>query len=430
MKSRTAANQMDLFQKSLLLATLLAFWIKFNIVLFTYKPYTATKLFFPFFFLVMFAYVIKYWGIKDFFQARIILVFGVGVTFLVPLGYIWHPHDWALYKQFALTLISFLALYFSVILLDKKEKQYVFGACYLFCLIALVYLLAQNQVGWSYEAGHFRETIYYGRPFGILDDPDHSSGLYLMGFYLSIGIGIYLKRFLVMLPLAALFIYVLLASKSAGAIFGLAGSIFVFLALLITLKVLEKKKIKLFPVLLFVWGGLLPAMICFSWLFNNNVAGLADFLLQFKTPRSIIERFDLAIMAKNIFVEYPMTGAGLANDFNPDIQKMYMSADMVYKPQNHIHTSILSALATTGLIGIIPLISLIIYSIHKFAVLLENQVKGKNRLFILIMFTMFMAAQIQSYSLQFLYSISYWFTLLLPFLLEFSLADHARTKNG
>lgn len=417
---KATKNLFGLFgsQAVLTAATILAFWIKFNIVIFTYKPYTATKLFFPLFLLIIVFYLVNHFEFRNLINTRVILLLAVAITFLIPVGYLFHQHDWALYKKMALSFGSFLSLYYATIFLDSKGKKWLLLCVYGFCLIALGYLLLQVYWGWSYEAGHFRNAVPLPRPYGIMDDPDHSSGIYLIGFFFTFSLGFYNKKYFLLFPLALLFVYAILKSQAAGAILALLGGIAVFVVGLIIVFIKQISTKKLFVLLWLVWISLFVFMIGFIGVYRNNIGGFADVIHTFKGESTVLERLDLIMVAKNIFLEHPIFGVGFANDFNPVIINTYKSSAMITNTQLHIHTSYLSALATTGLVGFLFLCALVSLSIWHYAHQFCLKKTKRAKMVVLSYFSLFISIQTLSYSLQYLFSISFWFTLLLPFLIS------------
>ncbi|MBU2510552.1 O-antigen ligase family protein [bacterium] len=401
-------------------AVIIAFWIKFNIVLFTYKPYTATKIFFPLFLFIILGYCLKHFGRKILSDPRVILLSIVVITFLLPVGYLSHPHDWGLYKKMGLSIISFFTLYFSAILLDSKGKKLLFFFIYFFCLVALGYLLLQVHFNWSYQMGHFRNSNPIPRPFGILDDPDHSSGIYIIGFFISIGLGFYKKRYFLVSPIALLFIYAIIKSQCAGAIIGLLGGMSIFVIGLSTIFIKQISGKSLFVLMWLVWFSIFGFMVGFFWFYKGNLWGFADLLNTYKSEYTILARLDLMLLAKNIFLEHPIFGVGFANDFNPAIINMYKSSNMVTATELHIHTSYLSALSTTGFVGLVSLCALVSLSVCQYAQNFASQKRKSKRILMLCFFSLFISIQILGYSLQYLYSISFWFSFILPYLLPFT----------
>ncbi len=285
------------------IATIIALWIKFNIVLFTYQPYTATKVFYPLFFLIIIGYTISH--LKEVLkQWRIVAVlFACLILMIIPWGAISHPFQFHIYKSWALSFISYLALYTAVVFLDHRWRNRVFYMTLCFLVLAGVYAIIQSSLDWSYNPGHFRNAATGHRPFGILDDPDHSSGLYILGLFFSLFLFFFHRRFLLIIPYFAFFGIGLKLAGSFGAYFALAGSFAVFIVLLpfVFFKNISLKKIT--AVFIFCWIVIFFAQLIFIWGYQNNVMDIKNELNQLKSETSIVLRIDYLKIARNIISE-------------------------------------------------------------------------------------------------------------------------------
>ena len=391
--------------------TVIAFWIKFNIVFFTNVPYTATKYFYPFYFVIC---IIKLKDLVEVNKRLINLILFILFAY-IPIGYLNHSYDLTIYKQWGLSLLSYLTLYIATTYLVSENKRHlIIIYCYLFSFLGAIYCLIQFNFNWSYEQGHFREPFNFRRPFGILDDPDHSSSIYIIGLFLTIFYSIRKKYFYFLSIFCVLFIYALVVSASAGAALSLIGALTIFIILLFFVN-LKFSKLRIFLIFILSWLCIFPAMLLFIHLYNYNIFNIEELISSFKSKGTVITRFDLIHLSFQIISENPFFGTGLANDMNPDIFKQYYNSSMSIKKHFHIHNTYLSAASTIGLIPTISLLSLVMLSIYRFSELFFNYKSIINRILILIIFTSFMAIQIQSYSLLMLYSISFWFSLIIPF---------------
>jgi hypothetical protein len=410
-------HNLILNQKLFLGLTVIAFWIKFNIVFFTYKPYTATKFYFPIYAFFVLAHLLQQLKNRLWNDHRFQVLAAFALFAFIPVGYLDHAHEWGLYRAWGLSLFSYLVLYLSAtFLLAPFQKKYIVLGGYLFCVIAALYCLVQYYFHWSYSSGHFRNDTF-SRPFGILDDPDHTSGLYLIGFSLSLWGIFYRKKYLFwLLPLAVVFILSIVISLSAGAVLALLGSGTVFLLTLLLLSLKDAQIKSIFTALVTLWSSAFLAMILFFVAYKSDFMGVGRLLRAYKGDATISTRLDLMLLAKNIIFQNPLFGTGLGNDMNTAIYARYHTAEMIYSEPFHIHTTLLSSAATIGVLGTLFLIGVTLYSILEFAKLFSQQEAVYNRFLILLLFSTFMVIQIQSYSLLMLYSISYWFSLILPFL--------------
>tara|TARA_A100001015_G_scaffold317981_1_gene436428 strand:+ start:453 stop:1709 length:1257 start_codon:yes stop_codon:yes gene_type:complete len=391
--------------------TVIAFWIKFNIVFFTNVPYTATKYFYPFYFVIL---IIKLKEIVEVDKRLFNLILFIFLAF-IPIGYLNHSYDLVIYKQWSLSLLSYLTLYIAATYLVSENKRHLITiCCYIFSFLGAIYCLIQFNLNWTYEQGHFREPFNFARPFGILDDPDHSSSIYIIGLFLTIFYSIRKKHFYFLTLFCVVFIYAIVVSTSAGAFLSIIGALIIFFTLLFFVN-LKISKLRIFLIFTLTWLCIFPAMFLFIHIYNYNILNIKEIISLFKSTSTVITRFDLINLSFQIISENPFFGTGLANDMNPEIFKQYYNSSMSIKHHFHIHNTYLSAASTIGLIPTISLLSLIMLSIYKFSELFFNYKSIINRILILIIFTSFMTIQIQSYSLLMLYSISFWFSLIIPF---------------
>ena len=415
-------------QRTVGLSIVLACWIKFNIVLFTYNTYTGTKIFFPIFLLILIGVTVRKWNRILTFNPSLWCLMLTGFSFLLPIGYLTNPYHWDIYRQKALSLISYLAIYYGVFYLTKHQRKRLFFFAYVFCLISLAYVVLQVYFKISYTNGHMRSTFPGDRPFGILDDPNYSSGLLLIGFFYCMGLVFYSRKFLLVLPILFGFLLGLHKFHSFGALLGLVGGL-AFMIIGVIPTIFLGNRIKgVFLVFLAGWLSIFFSMILFHWLHTSDFMQMQT-LLSAKEA-SIWQRVKLIDWAVAIFLENWVFGVGLANDFNPEIHVLYSSHSLGIVRNLCIHTTMLSAFATNGIFGGGALVLLTSCTIFRFSYLFANQVNRSRKVFIFCMFSSFITIQILSYSLQMLYSIPYWFSLILPFLLDFTLPEDEKTEEN
>ena len=415
-------------QKIFGISIIIACFIKFNIVLFTYNNYTATKLFFPIYLLILIGITIRKFNRKLFANLHLWFLLLVCIGFLFPFGYLGNPYDWKIYRQWSLSLISYISIYYGVFYLTKTQKKILFFAAFAFCFISLVYVILQAYLNISYTSGHMRTPFSGDRPYGILDDPDHSSGLLLIALFYCIGLAFYHRKFLLLLPMIFGILFGLQKFNSYGALFGLiAGGAILILGIALVF-VRQKNAKRIFIVFLSIWLSIFAFMVLFYWFYSFDYLRIQALFSE--KASSISQRLKLIDWGMAIFFDNPIFGVGTANDFNPEVHKLYSSQTMGVVNNLHVHTSIVSAFATTGVWGGTPLVLLITSAIYRFSYLFFNQINRRKKYFIVAMFSLFIAIQVLSCSLQMLYSISYWFTLLLPFLLDFTLPNSESTPQG
>ena len=409
------------------ISIIFACWIKFNIVLFTYNTYTGTKIFFPFFFLILLGITLGKLNRTILVNPQLWILIFFSISFLSSVGYLNNPYDWGIYRQKSLSLISYLSIYYGVLYLTKSQKKKLFFSVYIFSIISLIYVILQVYFDVSYTSGHMRTAFSGNKPYGILDNPNHSSGVLLIGFFFGISLAFYSRKFLIIFPLLFGFLLGMRKFNSFGALFGLAGGLAVMIAGLFPSFSLGKKVKGTFFLFFATWLAIFFSMIAFYWIYTVNFMEIQTLLST--EISSISQRLKLIEWATAIFLDNWCFGIGFANDFNPEIHALFNSQSFGVVRSLHIHTTILSAFATTGIFGGSALVLLIACTIFRFSYLFANQIDKKGKVFIFSMFSMFIAIQILSYSAQMLFSICYWFSLILPFLLDFTLPEDERTEE-
>lgn len=404
-------------------ALVLAFWIKFNIVLFTYKPYTATKFYFPLFLLAL---GLQLWQHKkDPAWRDPALVFGVVffVTLVLPLGYLHAPWDGAVYRQYALSLGSFFVLFVGAFFLSPQEKERLLWAVWVFCLFALAYVLAQYHGNLIYEPGHFRGQEAFERPYGILDDPAHSAGVYLLGLTITADRALRTKGAWWLCPFIPLFLYALWISRTLGAYLGVLG----MAAFLPLLGLLFWKRPGVRPLglgLFLFWCAWLPVLLLVADLYKLDFWGLREWTKGTEKFWSFELRIDLIYNALNVFFAHPFTGVGLANDFTQPIQYRYASSWDIYGKGLHLHTTPLAILANGGILAALPFGAFLFFTLRSYAQKIVRASTQRDRARALLWLAFFLGLQFLSLSLLMLYSVTYWFSLILPHLL----AEEPRTS--
>ncbi|OGG99290.1 MAG: hypothetical protein A2600_09790 [Candidatus Lambdaproteobacteria bacterium RIFOXYD1_FULL_56_27] len=397
-------------------ALVLAFWIKFNIVLFTYKPYTATKFYFPLFLLALGT---QLWHNR---KAQVwkdpALVSGIVffILLVLPLGYLHSPAEGAVYRQYALSLGSFFVLFVGAFFLDPQEKDRLLWGVWAFCLIALAYVLAQFHWGLIYEPGHFRGQEAFNRPYGILDDPAHSAGVYLLGLTLTADRALKTKGAWWLWALVPPFLYALWISRTLGAYLGVAG----MAAFLPFLGLLFWKRPGARPLglgLFLFWCSWLPILLVIADFYKLDLWGLRDWTKGTEKFWSFELRIDLVYNSLNIFFAHPFTGVGLANDFTQPIQYLYASSWDIYGKGLHLHTTPLAILANGGILAAVPFGAFLFFTLLSYAQKIIWASTQKERARAILWLSFFLGLQFLSFSLLMLYSVTYWFSLILPHLL-------------
>ena len=398
-------------------ATALAFWIKFNIVLFTFKPYTATKFYFPLFLLLLL------WR-GTLVRAKLaqadwaLWAGGICVlSLLVPIGYLYNPHNWDIYRQFALSLGSFFVMFVAAFTLGSRDKRALLWAVYGFCGIALIYMLIQVWFNWHHQPGHFRQADVEQRAYGILDDPAHSSAVYFLGFSLTLFWVAENRRRWPLLILAPLFLFAIWVSQTLGMFLGLAGMLVIFLGLLpLVWTPFNQGRWALGLILSWIFG-----LVVLIWLANvywRYGGWLYDWIDVNPKFWSFRLRIDLLFTAIKTILIHPFVGLGLANDHNPIIQEIWGTSHYIPTRHLHQHTTPFAVLVSGGLLSFFPFVFLIYFSIKAYLTQLQAAPNRSKRLSVLVLFSFFMGVQLVSYSVLMLFSVTYWFALILPHLLE------------
>ncbi|MDT8446041.1 MAG: O-antigen ligase family protein [bacterium] len=398
-------------------ALTLGFWIKLNIVLFTYKPYTATKFYFPLLLLVVLwkakeVGLKRLWTDRDLAAASLFLL-----TFAVPLGYLWNPHSWAVYRQWGLSMLSFYLLFAGALLLDLRERRRLVEMIAYFCLIGLGYLLLQYLLGWSYEPGHFRRANPFPRPYGILDDPAHSAGIYLTGLALSLVLPLTAPRLRWMWAMVPLYLYALWVSRTLGSYLGLAGSLMALVGLA-PFWSLDLKGNRLGRLVFGLWLFLFLAFLAASVAYHKDYRGMKTQMASSSKAISMELRAALAFTALDIFEAHPLVGLGTANDHYPPNQKAWAASRALEVRFLAQHMTPLAMLVGSGLVGLLAFLWLLYRTCLAYGRAWKGAASRAERAKVWILLAWFFGLQILSLTLLMLYSISFWIFLLLPHLLS------------
>ena len=397
---------------------LFGLFTKFCIVLVTYKPYTLAKLYLPLLLLLLALKVLADGRLREFLQVKYLSAWALFAVLAVPLGYLSNPHDWRLYTANLLSVASYVVLYTAALYVadSPRNRLRLLGWVLGFCVLGALYMCLQWLTKFTYTPGHVRGAEAVTRPYGIMDDPNYSAGLLLIGlalaawFLLRPGLrGPLLRAGLVAgAGVCALALY---ASQSFAA----WGSLVIGLSVgglawvLFAQRPTRPRTRFLFA--LSMCAGVLAVFLLFLWAYQANLAGLAQRIESVKFSNAS-DRIDSYRMALHMAAANPLFGIGPWNDFIPALNRAYGMEKFVI-----IHNTLLSMLANTGVLGLAALLWTLLLGLWQTVAPAGKRgvgLLGPGRIVVL---GLLLAIQAQSYSLHMVTSIPFWFALMLPHLL-------------
>lgn len=267
------------------------------------------------------------------------------------------------------------------------------------------------------------------RPYGILDDPNYSAGLLLLGLALTAWFllrpgrrGPWLRAAL--LGAAALCLLGLYASQSAAAwgslVIGLAVSALAWL--LFARKASRPRTRFLFS--LAMSAAVLAVFLLFVWAYEADLAGLARRIEAVKA-NNVSDRIASYRMALHMALDNPLFGAGPWSDFIPEVNRRYGAQRFVI-----IHNTPLSMLATAGAVGLGALLWPLLLGLWRTVAPAGSDAAQRFAPGRMVVLGLLLAIQAQSYSLHMVTSIPFWFALTLPHLLPADAADSGDAPSG
>lgn len=392
---------------------------KIDVVLLTYKPYSAAKLYLPVLALALLFKVASEGTWRRFLGRDLWPLYGLTAAVLLPLGYAFNGHNWALYQTWTLSFGSYVLLFLAIFAIadDPVCRRRLLVAIYLAAGAGALYTLLQAHLGITYAMGHARNPDILPRPWGPLDDPNFSSGIFLIGLFFS---------FYLMLPgqriarwglwgaagSALLFAWALGVTQSMGGLLALGIGVVGLLGLVALLRWRPERRV-LLGALLMGEALILLALLGFVLLHEANAFGMADTLTEIKT-KNVSARIASFAYALDLFAANPIFGAGPWNDFHRGLDAAYG-----YAAGHVVHHTPLAIVGTLGVVGTGMYALLVLWSMRGLSGVATNRRHPWQAvLTAAIPAALFLAIQAQSQSLQMITSIPLWISLALPLLVE------------
>jgi O-antigen ligase len=392
---------------------------KIDVVLLTYKPYSAAKLFLPLLALALALKVATEGTWRRFLGRELWPLYGLAALVLLPVGYAFNAHDWELYQKWTLSFGSYMVLFLAIYAVadDAACRRRLLIAIIAAAAVGAIYSLMQAHLGTTYAMGHARNPDILPRPWGPLDDPNFSSGVFIIGLFFSLYLmlpGHRVRRWGAWggAASALLFVWALAATQSMGALLALAIGAAALPALVLLLRWRPERR-TLLVALVAGEVAILLAFLLFVALHEVNAFGMADTLTEIKT-KNVSARIASFRYALDLFRGNPVFGAGPWNDFHRGLDAAYG-----YTAGHVVHNTLLAIVGTLGLLGAAMYGLLVLWCIRGLShVAAHRRQPWHGVLAAAIPAALFLTIQAQSQSLQMITSIPLWISLALPYLID------------
>lgn len=392
---------------------------KLDVVLLTVKPYSAAKLFLPVLALALLLKVATEGTWRRFLRRELWPLYGLTAALLLPVGYAFNAHDWGLFRTWSLSFGSYVLLFLAIYAVadDPACRRKMRMAILAAAAVGAVYALLQAHLGVTYAMGHARNPDIMPRPWGPLDDPNFSSGVFIIGLFLSLYLLLPGKRLHPggqwgAFATAILFAWALAATQSMGALLALAiGAV----ALPVLVLLLRRRPRRPTLLIALVAGevAVLLALGAFVLLHEANAFGMADTLTAIKS-KNVSARIASFRYALDLFAANPIFGAGPWNDFHRGLDAAYG-----YDAGHVVHNTLLAIVGTLGLSGTAMYGLLVLWCMrHLSHVPARPRQPWRVALTAAIPAALFLTIQAQSQSLQMITSIPLWISFALPYLID------------
>ncbi|MCH8821630.1 O-antigen ligase family protein [Patescibacteria group bacterium] len=366
----------------------------------------------------------------------ILLLFLVGNVLATIFSIDWHMSVFGYYSRFnggLLSTITYIFLYYALVTHFDKEKVYklIFIAFISSVVVAIYGILQHPNPLFRAEDGSFRgvDANYWDvnaekRAFSFLGQPNWLAAYLSMFFFIGTSYILIFKKFwqksLILLSVVLIFLGFTFTVSRGGTVGFIFGAItFIFFLFVrrptiwekITSKIpLIKRSIRV-PNLGNNWfwiAALLISILMVNYFFGNAITK-RGFDVEIETPSvtqleiegSQTTQIRLIVWrgAIDIFKNNPIFGTGVETfaisyyQHKPMEHNITSEWDFLY---NKAHNEYLNTLSTTGIVGTLPYLALIIYFSYLAAIWLYKEPQNDNRFLILGLFAAYASYLVQN----------------------------------